>query len=450
LSTVKSPSDNLTANAYWIKKIDSLGGKYEFNITYSVLHHDPLRILNNTFLDDGDNMISENSLKLITPNHSGILSGHFDFSKRILKKVLMETGVKVSTIQYRDRYQMDSLKNGGWQMDPLGSSRAKTRENIYAGYINFRKSYKKFSTSFGARLQKITGKQTQDNLAIGRYDYLNLLPNLSVLYRINSSNNLNFSFNITAERPDFASISPFIINEDAVTELRGNVLLRQEKEYTSQLSYTYSGQRFTLFHTTYRNLVFPFVYFDALSNKYIIQEKNIRQGGATSLGYFHMFRVAKWWNLFATVYLSQEKYQTEINDQNIVSSHSSFFASISNYIKFTSTLNLNFSFRYKSPSAFSLYSISSIYAASVGLQKKLFHKKLSLSMNIDNMIYSDSRAKIMLKTSNTSIYTYRYQRVFALSISWSFSKGKPVETRDSELKDQKDVDRLNKKLKSDF
>jgi hypothetical protein len=170
-----------------------------------------------------------------------IIVGKLDYTRPLDSNMKIEWGLKSSFATIDNNLQF--YKNG--ILSPLQSFKFLYKENINAGYLNFNKQFKKLELNIGLRAeQTIATGTSENNTELLNRNYIQLFPNLSLMYKLNKQMGIQLAYSKRINRPSFNQQNPFRKFIDSLTYQSGNPNLFPEMAHSGQLSVVYEGQPF--------------------------------------------------------------------------------------------------------------------------------------------------------------------------------------------------------------
>lgn len=170
-----------------------------------------------------------------------------DYSRTIQPwKLQLETGAKLVQSATNNDMQAAIWQNTQLQPDTGRSNDFTYREDIYAAYLNLKKTMGKWQMQAGIRAEatNISGRSVNLKGDINPKpdtQYLNLFPSLFVRYAINDNNSIGLNASRRINRPSYQDLNPFENIYDNYTSEKGNPFLRPSYLSNVELNYIYRG-----------------------------------------------------------------------------------------------------------------------------------------------------------------------------------------------------------------
>ena len=250
-SLEKSNQNELTV--YYKQKLDSIGKEINIIGNWSV------------FDKDLNNSLTQNNLVLASSGY-GITKNDLKIDNKYSKidiilpfeKFTINTGVKLGlNLVYSNGFYNTNSNNPLLFEIPVYSleKHFNYKENNFAAYTEFKKKINKFNFNAGLRFQSFTiQSKVEGNPNDFNRNYANLFPSLSMLYEINSTFDLTFSYSRKIDQPGYTQLDPNINGYyDKFSNPIGNPLLTANffNNFETKLSFFKFG--FIGFNYSYAN-----------------------------------------------------------------------------------------------------------------------------------------------------------------------------------------------------
>lgn len=136
------------------------------------------------------------------------------------------------------------------------SNLLKTKQNIYAAYVQYGTKFKKLSALFGLRLEQtdldVDGQETEayPNIDFTK-NYTNLFPSLNFTYELSENQNITTGFNRRIRRPHSHQLNPFESRTSETNVFQGNPDLDPVISSTFDIGYYKKWEKFSLNTSVY-------------------------------------------------------------------------------------------------------------------------------------------------------------------------------------------------------
>lgn len=238
------------------------------------------------------------------------------------------------------------------------SSNYSNYDNVYAGYLSFKNSYKDFSYQLGLRAESSDYKgELTDTKQEFRNTYpISFFPSVFLSQKLKKQQEVQLSITRRINRPFFMQVIPFIDSTDQLNWSRGNAALKPEFTYSAEMSYskTLPGNN-TLLASVYYKRTTDLItrYIDTITTESgdkrpLSTYTNADWSRAVGLELTGQFNLAKWWDMNSNFNL----YNSKIKASSITAANQealwSYFAKMNNNFKLPHNFKIQLSATYQS------------------------------------------------------------------------------------------------------
>ena len=422
-STHDNSSNNLALTLNYVSKLNQQGNNLRVNgnyVTYDIFRNE--NYVNNFLNQSQEIVLPTFNINTLQPNVVEIKSIKADLTLPY-KPYILSFGVKSGFVQNKSTFNFYSGEAGNLKFDTSKSNDFIYNENINSLYGKMSGSFKKGDWAVGIR-----GEQTQVKLntkvGLTENNYLNIFPNFSVNYKLDSINTIGFSYSKRIGRPYFQDLAPFIYFVSPFQSIQGNPNLQPQITNTWQLNYTFK-QKYTLnlLADFANNVLSSIPEVNSVDRTTVIKRTNLQ-----SLRNFVIevlipikFSNALEMNISANTFYKQ--YTSILQNQVFINELNSFQITSNSTLKLPKNYQFEFSAYYISPFADGVYRTSEIYSVDLGIRKTFF-KKYNVSLLLQDA-FRTYRTESKIDFGNQKITTsQRFNtQIFSLSLSYKFSKG---------------------------
>lgn len=421
LNNVKSRTDNFSSGMRMIHQVDTRGQELTVDLDYYNYYSNTGN--NNTSISNG-NMDSRILSFLDQRRNFNVYSAKADYTLPLKNKGSIEAGLKSSYVVSENGNQFTNEVNGAKVPDVAQNDDFRYTEQINAAYINYNRSYKKFSYQLGLRGESTTGngKQIENNQNFNR-NYFQLFPSAYFDFKFNEQNGLNVSLNKRINRPTYENMNPLIriLNEN--NYLQGNPDLKPSISYN--FSTTYSLKNALFITAGYGITEADFTTFSsAYNNTGTITTKpgNTKYTRILSAHVVYAKQLKSWWYVNTGINFNQQTFRGVINDTELKNTGMPGF-SASTYDEFH--LNKQFSLmlliRYNGKMEERNTITDQNFAFTTGARQKLFGTKGSLLFAATDLFNTYKSRYVQNSVSIRQIWDNQIEsRIFRLTFSYNF------------------------------
>ena len=413
-------ADRVNLNFHTDKSWGDKGKKMTWDVDYLYDKRDShMGFLSDTQTPDGVTIPGTNfDYSYLQNRKVDVFSSALDFTLPF-EKYKVTAGAKVSFTNTRNRINYDTSDPTLVQDDYFHY-----KEQIYALYADYNRAFgKQFSMQLGLRMEhtRTTGISESENTT-DKHDYTRLFPTLYFLYSPNEQNALNLSLSNRISRPSQNMVNPFPFYQNKYTYARGKEDLKPSYTYNVELGYTFKNNlNISAFYSYSDDVFFQVVGLDPETNISSFLWDNFMETHSFGLNNSYTFRT-KWMQAYVQHGVNYSRTTSSAASTSAEEKGWAYNASLRNTFflnpkkTFIGTLSGWFTSRQYS----GVYLIKPTYGVSAGLLYRMLDNKLSLSLNVNNILISHSKLEtvsngVRMTTDNQFAFTG-----FRIGVSYTF------------------------------
>lgn len=365
------------------------------------------------------------------PSKISIYAFKTDYSHPFKNEASFETGYKISYSKTDNIAEYADIVNEVPIPNLNNSNHFKYDEVIHAGYVNFSKSFKRFSFQTGLRLENTVSKGNQlgngtaNSASRFTRSYTNLFPTVYLMYKLDSigNNQLVTSYGKRINRPYYQDLNPFLSPLDKFTFYSGNPYLNPSFAHNVELSYRYKG----IFSTTLSYGKSEDEINETIEIKdeiYYSRPGNIGKSQYFSLNMQSDFEVTKWFSTSLYAEMTYNSYKSELYTEGLNSKGTFFFFSSNNRFTISKSWSAELGGRYGSEVTSSQFTIGPRGGINIGIQKKILGDQGTLRLSANDIFYMNITNGVInnLKLTDASWKNKPDSRFVALTFTYAFGK----------------------------
>jgi hypothetical protein len=363
------------------------------------------------------------SVRNTMPSAIRIVVGKLDYA-RPLGKGKLETGLKASHVESDNNLTFE-IRNDVWINDLSRSNHFVYTETIAAAYANY-------STQLSKRTQLQAGLRLEHTESVGNSitladrrarSYTNLFPSIFLTQQLDTNHTLSVNYSRRIDRPNYENLNPFIFFLDPFTYKQGNPNLLPQFTHSFQLTHTFK-QAFitTLAYSRVTDAIIDEVPRQiAAENKTFVTSENIDTQDNISLTLSFPLPLAKWWQMQTNLTGFYNNYKSVYNDQLLQLRQTSWNAYVSQNFTLSKTTALEISGFYNGAGVYGFYQFRPQGAVSMGLRKEIWAKKGRLSLNVNDLFWTNRfRGIAQFQDIDFSISSFWQSRQVRASFTYRF------------------------------
>ncbi|MBD3904225.1 TonB-dependent receptor [Chryseobacterium sp. Ch-15] len=428
----KTPTHTLSA--YYDLKLDSLGKKLSFAGNFFKNNSDT--DVNFSTLKLSDNSIQYVNTKSIVQPQVFSLQGDLELP---FSFGTIETGLKFNQFKNATDLQYFNIINNQYIPDFQRANLFKYREENYAAYFSYAKSFgEHWETKVGLRYENTQAQSlTPSTNSENKYSYGQWFPSAFVSYK-KDKNVFSLSYSRRINRPNMSNLNPFRWYENPYSYSSGNPLLKPSYINNLELGYTYNSKfSASIYYLKLKNGFGQVSLIDGLSQigTYLNYYNNDFYGFNAS----YTDKLFKFWetSLSLNGSLTNSKvFNIEAEAQNGYS--------VSYSINNTFTINknktvfffLNYSqdLPYKNVNSY-FHNFSNLTS---GIKVSLMEKQLQINATVTNIFAQKYRGDMYFKDNSQHFNNYWDGRSFRLNVNYTLGNNKKKRSTKSISFEEKD------------
>ena len=301
-----------------------------------------------------------------------------------------EAGLRSTSRVVENKYALEELQDGNWDIFPAFNNNLIYTERIHAGYLMAGNKFNKFSVQAGIRgeYSDITTELTVTN-EVNPRKYFNLFPSVNLGYEINKNRTLQISYSKRINRPHFRELMPFSNFSDSRNFFQGNPDLNPEYTHAFETGYLLNWNSGSLLSSAYyRYRTGDIQRVVQIDNEGRTRIFPINVGTTNAYGFEMNFSytVGKWWdiNSSANFYraITQGQYQEETLDNDTYAFH----ARTTSKIKISEGFDFQTSFYYRGPRLTPQGRQLAAYSLDFALGKDILKGKGTITANVRDLL----------------------------------------------------------------
>lgn len=378
----------------FLHRFGKTGKELSADINYLKYHTDADLVLQNSLYQPDGRPVGKDRFLYLLPSDITIYTFRADYVHPIKKQAKLEAGIKSSVVDNNSIADYYSVTGDTKTIDYRRSNHFMYHENINAAYVNTTKSWKRFGTQLGLRIENTQSAGSQlgnDSVPASRQakNYTWLFPSLYLSYKLDSTgkNALNLSITRRINRPNYQYLNPFIFFRDNYSYTAGNPLLNPQYQYRYELRYQHKQfLRMALSYNRFTDVIFQTT--EAVNELFITRPQNIGKGYMLLLNTGLSLSPASWWNLNADVLLSHMGLKGKAYSEDLTPDAYVARINVLNQWRFSNEWSAELGGYYASIDLNGQAFTSGMYRVNAGVQKKVLKDRGSIRFSVDDLFHS--------------------------------------------------------------
>jgi len=409
-------------------KFDTLGTNLSLSVDYTGFNNTSDRKSESQFFQK-NNLYAKSPLGFDTKNDSkvSIFTQKLDFQKNIFSSWSLEIGGKATFVKNIADFvfeRRDTLTNI-YKSDSAYSNVYHYNEKIIAGYLNFKKQFKKGSFGLGVRLENtnISGNNITSGFMLAKH-YLNFFPTISIDYELTKKQNLQFNYNRRLDRPDYSQLNPYKRFEDQYFSEIGNPYLNPQFSDNIDVSHTFNQWLTNSVGYAYYTQIITGVTLQNDSTKQSLQTQiNLSNGNYVYYNLFIQKQLKQWYSFEFSGNIYFSNFNGSLNSTVIKTSNVAYNLYLNNDFILPKSFKIQLTGRFDGPNTFATTYMKTRGSLDFGVKKTFYKEKLNIMFQFLDMLYTDiDRSEYKFENQYFSYNSKDDTRRFRLTLNYKFGK----------------------------
>jgi outer membrane cobalamin receptor len=357
----------------------------------------------------------------------------FDFSSP-LKRVNTESGAKLILRNY---FSVDDFNNS--IASTSSTNELEYQQNIIGLYNSYQFNAKKWGFKAGLRLERtvINANFIANNTLLNR-NFNNLIPSISINYRINPTKSMSIAYTQRIQRPAIWQLNPFLNQSNPFYYTFGNPDLSPGLFHSTEIGfnrYKKTSYNFNLNYSFARNTIQPvaFVGLDSITRASF---QNLGKTDNLSFNSSINYPISKTINFSFNLRLQYLAMQGRLNTELLKNDGFTAAANLGLVFRLPNNLRISPSLMINSPQPTLQGRSNGNVFTVIGIQQQLLKRKMNISFHLYNMnqkswnIKNSIRGEGFLQENTTA----KIQRGFYLGVNYTFGQLKEQVKKTKNLK----------------
>jgi hypothetical protein len=303
--------------------------------------------------------------------------------------------------------------------------------NIYAGYGTYSDKIGKLEFKLGLRTEftdRTLDQYTLDENYV--YQHINLYPSAYVSYSLDNKDQFQINYSKRLNRPRHHFLNPYVMFSDGFTIMQGDPELEPEYAHVAELNYIKKfNNSFLSIETFYRKTNNKMTRLGTLNDEgiLVLTMDNLDSDQSAGAEAMLNMQIFKRWTLNLNGSIYQYEVEGDYDDSYTMKKSTNWDSRVVSMLRLGKGTTLQFMAMYRSPSATIEGERAGMLFAGAAVKQDLLKKKLSLSLNVQD-IFDSRHREHTTETDSYYIHSemYRQAPFFNFQISYKINSLKNV------------------------
>lgn len=326
------------------------------------------------------------------PSQLKVFTAKIDFTNPLTDHQSLEWGAKGSIKNNDNPSVYEYYENNQWIVDANSTNHFEYKEQIYAGYANYKYQIDNLNIQAGLRteytainiLQKTLNEEHQD-------DYLKWFPSLSLKYELNSNHSMHTSYSKRINRPSQFDLNPFRFYNDSFNYSQGNPNLVPEITHSTEIGYSWKNAFMASLYFSTTKDVFTEIYeYNPDNNTTVTSEINLAKSYNYGLNITNTTEIYKWWSVNTLFNIYENQFKGNSINANAIDPIATLNLNVQNSLSFSESWKAEANAQFQSKSNLGIYERDAFFNFSVGVSKQLLAKKGTIKFNVTDIFKTNN------------------------------------------------------------
>lgn len=421
---------NYTVNANMRHRFDSTGRELTVDADYARYWSTAQQnFITKYSYADGITSVPDYHMRSDLSGLTQIRSVKTDYTHPMKGNAKLEAGVKSSYVTSDNEPLFYERTTGDFALDTKRSNHFVYKENINAAYVNANKSWDKWSTQVGLRVENTNVVADQITLD-STYDwsYTQLFPSLAVQHSLSKKHDVGVTLSRRIQRPNYQQLNPFKYYVDNTTYREGYPYLRPALTYSVEVSHTFMKRFITslTYSVTNDNITQVIQPSETDTGRVTVQtNKNLTRMRYYAFSGAYPYQVTKWWNTMVNFNLYYAHYEGNIANTTLSKGAPAYTLSTTNRFSLPKGFSAELSGWYQSKQVYGYMDLQAMWMLNAGIQKSIMKNKATVRLNVQDAFWKGyPRATSTYDQYVEDFTARRTSRQVALSFTYRFGNNK--------------------------
>lgn len=409
-----------TFNPFYRFEIDTIGHKIDFDVNVVSISNGG----GNTLISEALNFNTDfPNQQYLEPGKSDIITTQLDYIYPVSKVLKFKLGAKYSEANLDNDLQAANQNEvGEWVNNRLQSNHFLFDETIKAVYAKIGFTTKNWQGTAGLRYEDSYSKGHSITLdSTLTRDIAKLFPSASLTRNLTEELGATFAYSYRIDRPNYASLNPFVYYLDPFTSERGNPSLAPAFTHSMKFNLNYEHQPF--FNVEYKmtnNAMVEVTEQEDATGETFLTNVNLESFKNLNISLYFPLDFVSGISGFGGFIANYSKYDSEYLNQDFFRSKWDYTAFLQAEFKLPAKINGELSAWYNSGGQEGILNSSWLYGVDVGFSKKLLNDKLQVSLGVENLFARYLNAEIRYANMHLDLYNRWDGPVLNLQFTYKF------------------------------
>ncbi|MCA0131245.1 TonB-dependent receptor domain-containing protein [Winogradskyella alexanderae] len=396
-----------------------------FNGHYTTYNYQRDQNVLSNFFDANNMFINSSEFNTLANQETDILTGSIDFNLATDDNSNLDLGIKYSNVKTDSDITRLDIFNNQEVINTDNSDAFKYDEKVFAGYVNYSKSWEKWDINLGLRVEQSNIEGASLSLAQNNtQDYLNWFPNLSISHRVSENLLVYSNYKRSIGRPSYTNLNPFsfFINENTVVLGNPNLIPTYLDQYKIGVSFL---EHFTVeaYYDSYDGDIVELPRQNNVTNIVAFTPTNLENKVDFGFDFVFDYNISNRWSIFALTSFYNITEETDFGEGFVKQEQWSNYSILKNtlFLLEDNSLNIDINLEWSNRNLQRLQTVENRLISAINISKVIFNKRGVLSLGVEDIFNTqDYESSISYLNQSSSSFLDMDNRFIRLGFSYKF------------------------------
>ncbi|SHG83822.1 TonB-dependent receptor domain-containing protein [Winogradskyella jejuensis] len=405
------------------------GSRLSLNGHFTTYSYERDQNVFSNFFDANNTFTNDSEFNTLANQDTNIYTVKADYSLPLSESSTFDAGAKYSNVTTESSIFRIDIVNGSEVINTANSNAFDYDENVFAGYVNYSKSWENWDLILGVRAEQTNVEGFSPTLnQTNTQDYFEWFPNASISHNFSDNFSLYGNYKRSITRPNYTNLNPFtfFINENTTVE--GNPAL-QPTFLDHFVIGTSFYEYFTIeaYYMNYDGAINEIPRQDNTNNILTYTPVNFDKNVDFGFDFLLDIDITNRWNIYFATSFYNITEESSFGTDSIDLSRWSNYTEMSNNLTLLedNSLNLNLSLAWVGKNLYALQTVEDRLATGLSVTKTILNKNGIISLSFEDLFnFQDERRTVRYLNQSNRQNIDKDNRFVRLGFRYKFGNTK--------------------------
>ncbi|MEP5255987.1 MAG: outer membrane beta-barrel family protein [Winogradskyella arenosi] len=356
---------------------------------YTFYDYDRDQNVLSNYYDNTDAFVGASEFNTIANQNTDIITGKLDYNLPFEDGSTIEMGLKYSNVNTDSDITRTDIIGNTEVINTGNTDRFNYDEKVFSAYTNYSATWEKWDMNLGLRLEQTNIEG--ESLMMGEtntQDYLNLFPNVSLLYNISDAISVYGNYKRSISRPLYTNLNPFTfyLNENTVVKGNPNLTPSYRNHYVIGTSFL---RHFSVeaYYSHFDGDIVELAYQDNSTNIFSYTPTNLDRKVDYGFDFLFHKQLTERYYISAITSFFNLTEEVDINNSTVKMERWSNYSVLYNGLTFLedNSLNVGLTLTWVGKNVHKLHTVEHRLFSDLGISKSIMNRKGVISLTIEDL-----------------------------------------------------------------